>query len=72
MGFLSNLFSDEPDLENMTLDQMVRYTDKLSSWIDENNLVFNPSEELKKERAHKQALLEKAIDVWQRKIKENS
>jgi hypothetical protein len=71
MGLFSNIFGGEPDLENMTVDQMVHYTDKLSSWIDENNLVFNPSEEIKKERAHKQALLEKAMVVWQRKIKES-
>lgn len=72
MGFLSNLFSSEPDLESFTIDQMVRYTNSLTAWLDAHPTGFNTPEHIKEKRKHKQALLDKAITVWQRKIGEHA
>lgn len=70
MGFFSNLFSTEPDLENFSPDQMNRYVSSLDKWIDRHINQLNLSEETKTELQNKRALRNKAMAVWQRKIEE--
>ena len=72
MGFLSNLFSSEPDLDNLTVDQMIRYTNSLTAWLDAHPIGFNTPEHVKEKIKHKRALLDRAMAVWQRKMSEHA
>jgi NAD-dependent DNA ligase len=62
----------EPNVENLTVDQMVRHTKSLQNRIDQLRSTPNPSEAVKAEIAQKEAQWNHAMSVWRRKNEEAS
>lgn len=57
----------EPDVEDFDLNQLKRHVKNLQKWIDANSNNANISEHEKAVLSKKQAQLERALLVWQRK-----
>ena len=60
----------EPNVENFTVDQMIRHVKSLQNWIDRHEVIPNPSDSVKAELQKKRAQYDHAMGVWKRKIEE--
>ncbi len=70
MGLFGSLFGKEPDIENFTPHQMKSHVNLLEDWINRHKAIENPSPEIIQKLQEKQALHDKAMATWERKIKE--
>ena len=60
----------EPNVENFTVDQMIRHVKSLQNWIDRHEAIPNPSDSVKAELQRKRAQYDHAMAVWKRKNEE--
>ena len=60
----------EPNVENFTVDQMIRHVKSLQNWIIRHQAIQNPSESVKAELQRKRSQYDHAMAVWMRKIEE--
>jgi hypothetical protein len=62
----------EPNVENLTVDQMVRHTKALQDRIARLNAIPNKSDSVRAEIAKREAQWKYAMSVWRRKNEEES